>query len=150
MNNSSLIRPIAICLFRRDAKILLAKYHDTVKPETFYRPLGGGIEFGEYAAAALARELREELNAEICDVRYLFTLENIFTHNGKPGHEIVLVFDGAFVNQALYAQPVLHGRDTHAEFEAVWKAVRELQQESSLPDSLPLYPSGLLERLSKL
>jgi hypothetical protein len=28
-------------------------------------------------------------------------LENIFTFNGQPGHEIVLVYDGRFVEERL-------------------------------------------------
>jgi len=40
------IRPIAICAFLRNNRILVAEGFDPVKDETFYRPLGGGIEFG--------------------------------------------------------------------------------------------------------
>lgn len=122
--------------------MLLAQYRDEVAQQDFYRPLGGGIEFGERATETIARELREEINADVCDLRYLFALENLFTLNGKPGHEIVLVFDGAFVNHALYEQSVLHGRDGNLKFDAVWKSLRELEN-----DSRPLYPDGLTERL---
>lgn len=141
----SRIRPLAICLFRHENKILVALGSDPVKRQEFYRPLGGGIEFGEFASDTLRREMREELNAEICDLRYLFTLENIFTFNGAAGHEIVLVFDGAFVKRALYEQPVLRGHDTGESFDACWKSMRELQN-----DARPLYPDGLLERLMRL
>lgn len=72
-------------------------------------------------------------------------MENIFTYNGKLGHEIVLVFDGAFVDKSLYGRSALRGRDTYEEFNAVWKTISELQKGSP-----PLYPGGLLERLSKL
>jgi 8-oxo-dGTP pyrophosphatase MutT (NUDIX family) len=40
---------------------LVAHGHDSVKSEDFYRPLGGGIEFGELSEAALRREIKEEL-----------------------------------------------------------------------------------------
>ncbi len=139
------IRPIAICLFSRGNKILVAEYFDYVKPENFFRPIGGGIEFGEYAAQTIARETQEELGAFVREVRYLFTLENVFVHNGAPGHEIVLVYDGAFVDETLYAQAVLRGQDTNDVFEAFWKSRRELQA-----DSRPLYPSGLLERVGEM
>lgn len=42
------IRPLAICVFRHAGRILVAEGTDEVKGETFYRPLGGAIEFGEY------------------------------------------------------------------------------------------------------
>jgi 8-oxo-dGTP pyrophosphatase MutT (NUDIX family) len=45
---------------------VLVEAFDPVKGETFYRPLGGGVEFGETSAAA-AREIREEVSADVTD-----------------------------------------------------------------------------------
>jgi NADH pyrophosphatase NudC (nudix superfamily) len=59
------IRPLAICVFRREDRILVAEGFDPVKQEHFYRPLGGGIEFGENSVETISREIREEINAEI-------------------------------------------------------------------------------------
>ncbi len=144
MSSVPRIRPLAICLFSRADKILVAEYFDRVKNEKFFRPVGGGIEFGEYASDAVARETFEELGAAVRNVRYLFTLENLFEFNGERGHEIVLVHDGAFVDESLYAREVLYGRDTNDEFEAYWKSLNEIRR-----DTRPLYPYGLLERLSR-
>lgn len=137
------IRPLAICLFSRAGKILVAEYHDPAKQEKFFRPVGGGIEFGERAAETIARETLEELSAHVRDVRYLFTLENLFVYNGKRGHEIVLVHDGALVEETLYSRKWLDGQDTESTFQACWKSLDELRH-----DVRPLYPSGLLERLT--
>ena len=41
------IRPLAICVFLNNNRILVAEGYDPIKQQTFYRPLGGGIEFGE-------------------------------------------------------------------------------------------------------
>lgn len=142
MSSYTHLRPIAICLFTRGDKILVAQYEDRVKGEKFFRPIGGGIEFGEFAVNTIAREAREELNVRVANVRYLFTLENIFVFQGKPGHEIVLVCDGIFTDESLYTRAILRGQDTCAEFEAYWKTLDELRA-----DSRPLYPNGLLERL---
>lgn len=143
MTSTPRIRPLAICLFSRDRKILVAEYYDPSKQEKFFRPIGGGIEFGEYAADTIARETLEELNAQVRDVRYLFMLENLFVYNGAQGHEIVLVHDGALADEALYAREFLDGQDTESTFRAVWKSSDELRN-----DVRPLYPSGLLERLT--
>ena len=62
---------------------------DSVKKEIYYRPLGGGIEFGEYGIDAIQREFQEELGVDLNNLKYLFTMENIFTLNGNRGHEIV-------------------------------------------------------------
>ena len=139
------IRPIAICVFRHHGKILVFEGHDPRKDETFYRPLGGGIEFGERSADTIRRELREELGAEVCDLVYLGTLENIFTYDGEPGHEIVQVYDGALTESGLYEQAVILGHEADVEkpFQAMWKSLDEFGPGKSI-----LYPDGLLEMLS--
>ncbi len=143
---SARIRPLAICLFRQGDRILVAEGHDSVKGQVFYRPLGGAIKFGERAEHSLVRELREELNTEITSLRYLGTLENIFSYEGKPGHEIVLVFDGAFADRALYEQRDLAGlEDDGSTFKAVWKSLGEFG-----PGRAILYPDGLLELVTDL
>lgn len=43
------------------------------------------------------------------DLRYLGTLENVFTYGDQTGHEIVMVYDGAFVDRSLYERPVIEG-----------------------------------------
>ncbi len=139
-----MIRPLAICLFRTGDRILVAEGHDPVKGETFYRPIGGAIEFGERAAAALVREVREEIGEEIADLRYLGTLENLFTFNGRPGHEIILVFDGRFVDRHIYERAVLNGNEHDGlAFRAFWKSLSEFGPGA------PLYPDGLTELLAQ-
>jgi len=136
------IRPLAICVFQREGRILLMEGFDPVKQEPFYRPLGGRIEFGETGAETIRRELMEELQAEVGDVWYLGTLENIFTFNGQAGHEIVLVYDGCFVDERLYKNDVIEGMDDNAPFRAVWKSLDDL---GVYP---PVYPTGLLNLLT--
>ena len=139
------IRPLAICVFTQGDRILVAEGYDPVKGETFYRPLGGAIEFGERGEDTLTRELREELDAEVAELRYLGTLENIFVFNGRPGHEIVLVYDGALADRALYERAELEGREHDGStFRAMWKARDEFRAGMA-----PLYPDGLLLMLRK-
>jgi 8-oxo-dGTP pyrophosphatase MutT (NUDIX family) len=142
VNNVNQIRPLAICVFSRDGRILAAEGFDPLKQETFYRSLGGGIEFGETGEETARRELREEIGAEVAEVHYLGALENIFTFNGQPGHEIVLVYDGRFADETLYAQTEIHGQeDEELGFIATWKALDEFGPGA------PLYPDGLVEML---
>jgi 8-oxo-dGTP pyrophosphatase MutT (NUDIX family) len=136
------IRPVAICVFRRNDDILVIEAFDSVKSQTFYRPLGGGIEFGETSAAAVAREVREEVGAEISQLRYLGALENIFTYEGAPGHEIVHVHEGWFLDRALYAKTRIIGAESDGTpFRALWKPLE------SFSSVAPLYPDGLKELL---
>ncbi len=142
---SNQIRPLAICIFRNGDRILVGEGYDPVKQETFYRPLGGGIEFGERAEETIRREVREEIGAEAASVQYLFTLENIFTFNGEMGHEIVMIFDGRLADERLYEQEIIEGQEfdgfRQALLKAVWKKIDEFGTQS------PLYPDGLLECL---
>jgi len=138
------IRPIAICVFQHDGRILAAEGIDPLKGQTFYRPLGGAIEFGEYSATTIARELSEELGAAVVDLRYLGALENVFTYNGQTGHEIVMVYDGAFADRSLYDRAVINGvEDSGLSFRAVWVSLAD----SADPAAPPVYPTGLLELL---
>ena len=85
------IRPLALCIFSFRGRILVNEAHDPVKDQSYCRPLGGGIDFGEPSELAVVREIREELGAAVTNLRFLGTLENIFTYLGKPGHEIIQV-----------------------------------------------------------
>lgn len=139
------IRPLSICVFRHNDHILVAEGYDAVKEEYFYRPLGGGIEFGESSAETICRELIEEINAEVDreSLKFLGAVENIFYFNGTPGHEIVLIYDGALKDPELYEQAVITGNEVDGEeFQAVWKNIDEFGEGKSI-----LYPTGLLELL---
>ena len=138
------IRPLAICVFRRGDRILVAEGYDPIKKETFYRPLGGGIEFGEFSEQTIHRELFEEMGAEVCELKYLGTLENIFVFNGMAGHEIVQVYDGTLKDAGLYEQTAILGRevDMDESFQAIWKHLDEFGPGESI-----LYPNGLLDLL---
>jgi 8-oxo-dGTP pyrophosphatase MutT (NUDIX family) len=139
------IRPVAICVFLKNNKILVAEGYDHVTKQTFYRPLGGEIEFGETGTETICRELLEEVNAEVDpeSLKYLGAVENIFHFNGSMGHEIVLVYDGQLKQSALYEQAVIPGREINGEdFRAVWKNLDEFGEGKSI-----LYPTGLLGML---
>jgi 8-oxo-dGTP pyrophosphatase MutT (NUDIX family) len=135
------IRVITICIVQRNGSILVFEGFDSVKQQTFYRPLGGGIEFGEYGEEAIRREMREEVNAELTNLHYLGTLENLFTCNGKPGHEIVLVYRADFSDPALYGQNTLIGNDDGGAINVLWKPLADFGVD------VPLYPEGLVELL---
>ena len=137
------IRPIAICVFRHQDRILVFEGYEKTRNEIFYRPLGGGIEFGERSEDAVRRELMEEINAEIGEVRCLGMLENIYNFNDKPYHEIVIVYDGELIDSGLYEQAVMEGQEANGEsIHVLWKKLDEFESGKSI-----LYPSGLLDLL---
>ncbi|WP_040979518.1 NUDIX hydrolase [Oceanobacillus jeddahense] len=139
------IRPIAICLFKKDETILVAEGYDSVKENFFYRPIGGGIEFGEKSSDTLIREAKEELDADIANLQFLGTIENIFTFDGETGHEIVQVYDGEFIDKSIYDQSVLLVKEDDGKIHhAMWKPLSAFQN-----GKLCLVPEALYNLLTK-
>ena len=138
------IRALALCIVWRGEQILVSEGYDPDKPELFYRPLGGGIEFGERGHEAAAREMQEELGADLRDLRYLGTLESIFTYAGERGHEIIRLYAGTFTDPALYAQDEFVGHEAgYGDFKVIWRSLADFRDGQP-----PLYPDGLLEVLT--
>ena len=134
------IRPVALAVIRDGPRVLVRRYR-TPNGDHYYRPLGGAVEFGERAAPTAIRELREEIGAEIENVRYLATLESIFERAGQPGHQIVFLFDADFADRSHYTSELIIGTESSGKrIEAVWVDV-------SQPLDGPLYPEGLLDLL---
>ena len=136
-----MIRVAAICVFLHDEKILVKEFSDDGK--IFYRPLGGGVEFGEHSADTVAREIKEEIGAAITLLEFLGVIEEITEFQGKPVHEIVFVYNARFVEPGLYNKTI-HGKDGPHPIKAVWKNISFFRENSDV-----LYPKGLLELLMK-
>jgi ADP-ribose pyrophosphatase YjhB (NUDIX family) len=135
-------RVIAICLFRRDDRILVTEVPDEDRVRG-YRPLGGGVEWGERTHEAVTREIREELGVELLAPRLITVLENLFTHRGESGHEIVFVYDGTASDPALYDREPFVYLENDAPARARWMRLAEFGP------SAPLYPDGLLDVLMR-
>ena len=86
------IRPVALGVAIRNGKVLASKGYDSLKNEYFYRAIGGGIEFLEKSNETLKREFMEEIGAHITVEEFLGVEENIFTFNGKQGHELIFLY----------------------------------------------------------
>jgi len=137
------IRAVALCVFWRNNHILVAEGYDHAKDEVFYRPLGGGMEFGEYSWEAVRREIREELKEEIKDLTFIGPTENVFEFEGKLGHEILFVFQAEFERAEMYRKEEILGKEDSGEpIRAVWKPLLDFKRKRAR-----LYPEGLLDML---
>lgn len=145
-NGANKIKVKCICLFWRGDQLLVSDSYDEVKQDHFHRPIGGTVEFGEHAQATLIREMREELNAEITQVRHLWTLENLFTCDGLAGHEINFIFTAEFCDDKFYAQDRFFlTEDDGAQHPVLWVPIKEF-----LHRSRRFVPEVLLEKLREL
>ena len=136
------IRPISICVLRREDEILVFEARDETRGLTYYRPLGGGIEFGERSDDALRRELQEEIGAELDDLRLLTVLENLFELEGKASHEIVFVFEATLADPSFYDRETFIVTEETGTLPGYWRRLADFDMASA-----PLYPEGLLEYL---
>ena len=119
---NSKIRAIAICIFSCNNKILTFEHFDDVKKLPFHRPIGGGIDYQETSYDAMIREAFEELGSKVTNLILLGVLENIFTYNGQPKHEIVFVYDGEFQDKSMYSnEELIVTEDNGEQFKATWR-----------------------------
>ncbi|MHC4253234.1 MAG: NUDIX domain-containing protein, partial [Planctomycetota bacterium] len=87
------------------------------------------------------REVREEIGAEVRDMRFLGVMESLFTFDGEPGHELMMVYEADFEDGSLYEREVIEGRESQGEpITARWMPLSGFEREGAPP----LYPEGLL------
>src|SRR6266566_5641004 len=85
----------------RDGALLVSESASGPEP-SFQRPLGGHVEFGEYALDTIHREFGEEIGQALTGVRLLGVLENIFGWQGGTEHEVVFIFAAFFKQETAY------------------------------------------------
>jgi ADP-ribose pyrophosphatase YjhB (NUDIX family) len=132
--NEGKIRILSLLIIKKDNKVLVSPGYDKVKDNRFYRLIGGGVEFGETALEALQRELMEELNAELINIRFLNVIENIFTYNGERGHEISFIYEADFKDKLKYDAKKFQILDSHIDNFAVWVDINEKNVEMIKPE----------------
>ena len=138
MFKSDSIRPIALGIAKKGKKILVGIGYDKVKKQTFYRALGGGIEFGETSKDAVKREFQEEINADITVKKLLGVTENIFTYQGKNGHEIVFLYSIEIPEDTYKDEYEID--DEADEYNAVWVDIDDFKSGKKI-----IYPEGVLK-----
>jgi ADP-ribose pyrophosphatase YjhB (NUDIX family) len=133
----------AVAVLRQEGRVLVERGYDRVAGSRFYRAIGGHVDFGERAADAVAREWREEYGLEVRELRLLGVVENLFTYEGRRGHEVVFAFEGRVADPDVYARDEFDGVDPDGRrHEAVWVSMADLED-----GAVPLSPDGLLALL---
>ncbi|MCC5926731.1 MAG: NUDIX domain-containing protein [Bacteroidetes bacterium] len=72
----------------RDDAVLLVNLQSPTRPEPFWTPPGGGVEFGETMTDALTREIREETGIHTSVERLLYVSEYV----KPPWHAVECYF----------------------------------------------------------
>ncbi len=142
MHKTGEIRVLALGLIQDGERIFISEGYDLVKQQTFYRAMGGGVDFGETSRDALQREFQEEIQADLTNIRYLGCLENLFVFNGQQGHEILLVYQCDFVDPKFYQLEKIVFAEGKRKKTALWIDINRFK-----PGELKLVPEQFLEYL---
>ncbi|CEJ45148.1 NUDIX hydrolase [Umezakia ovalisporum] len=121
MSKQEQIRVLALGLIRDGHRIFVSQGYDPLKQETYYRALGGGVDFGETSQGALQREFQEEIQAELTNIHYVGCIESIFTFNGRQGHEIIQVYQCDFTDTKFYQlESLIFSEPENCQHQALW------------------------------
>ncbi len=134
------IRPIVLGVAIRNNRLLVSEGYDHVKGQTFYRCLGGGIEFLEKSEDALKREFMEEIKTNIIIKDFLGIEENIFSYEGKNAHELILYYSIDVPDEEYKEAYNVH--DDNGECPAKWIDINEFKNGNKI-----LYPIGVFKYL---
>ena len=142
MSGRRRIRPVAICVIEDAGRLFVFGGSDPLTGRDYYRPLGGEIEFGELGADCVARELREEIGAELADITYLGLIENRFSLAGVEAHQLMLVYWAKLLDLQRYQGRPVQVQEGRETFVACWMPRTEFESGAAR-----LVPEGLLELL---
>jgi 8-oxo-dGTP pyrophosphatase MutT (NUDIX family) len=125
------IRPVALGAVWRDDHLLVYEDSDPTTGETFYRFLGGGVDFGEHSREAVVREFEEELGVTFEVDRCAGTFERVFEFDGEQGHEIWRVYEGTIAESWPYERDAIDyvEPDLDEQFTARWMDADRLRSE---------------------
>jgi 8-oxo-dGTP pyrophosphatase MutT (NUDIX family) len=137
-DSRQILKAMAVVRRPRDGALLVSEHVDSRDPP-FQRPLGGHVEFGEYALDTVRREFAEEIGQELTGVRLLGVLENIFGWRGGTEHEVVFIFTAVFASPAAYEIEEQRILD-NPHRRVLWRPADAV--------SPPLYPAGLTELIA--
>ena len=135
-SKGQVVKAMVVIRRPRDGALLVSEEANP-SGELFHRPLGGHVEFGEYALDTVHREFREEIGQALTGVRLTDVLENIFQWDGATQHEIVFIFIAAFADEAAYEIPEQVIADDCGRARVIWRIPGAARP--------PLYPVGVAD-----
>ena len=140
------IRTVALAVIKRNEdQILVHEFRFPGHPVTFYRPIGGTVEFGENSKSTLIRELKEELNQDVEDPSLIAVIENIFGTEDDMGHEIDFIYEATFKDHSQYLLEEVPAIEGEERFVARWVPI---QFFIDADEDVQLVPDGLLGLLT--
>ena len=119
-------RVIVTCLIKRKDEYLFIKQNkpNGAYPNCYHLP-GGGVNFGEDLDQAIHREIKEETNIEVKNLKHFnFDYDNLDNYKGEPHQLIFLQYTAEYASSN--PKP---GDDAK---EIIWIKKSELAQQANL------------------
>ncbi|MBI1685512.1 NUDIX hydrolase [Caulobacter hibisci] len=133
------VRVVAIGLLRDEGRLLVAEVCNDDGSVKGWRPLGGGVEFGETSEQTLRREFLEETGFAIEVAGPPKVLENLYEHEGHIGHEIMFVYEITTADPRAAERERFVINENSQDVWVEWVAVERFTAgERLLPDGLTL------------
>lgn len=134
------LRLKALAVIRRNDEILAIKFTGERDGVSYYRIIGGTIEFQEKSEDAMRREVREELGSELENLKLLKVYENFFDKKypnkpDEPFHQIEFIYTGDLVNKDLYNRELIEVAEPGITFIAEWIPISKIKN-----GELVMYP----------
>lgn len=144
-NQTTSIRPMVLTIIQRNNEILVSKGQNLINGEPHYRPLGGRIEFGEKSHETVAREMMEEISAEVENIEFLEVIEALFhSQDGTPRHHIIFLYRADFVDKLNYNIADFEIKEDYFTERVVaeWKPIEPFKNGKAI-----LHPKAILKYL---
>ncbi len=129
------VKAAAILLINNNGEILISKRRkDQIYPDYWEFP-GGKLEENETAESAARREAREEVGAQIINLRLFETLCEIRKPENAPAYKVTVD-----IFAAIDWEGEIMGKEGQ---EVGWIKVEDLEKYTLLPANIPLIPKIL-------
>jgi len=122
------IRTKAIVSLVNAKQVLLMDIFDPGRGVKLYRPIGGGVEFGELLEDAARREVYEELGLKLKNLEFMSATENLFEFNHIPAHEIVFHYITRIDLKARESIPKEGAESDGSQFQINWHSRASLDE----------------------
>lgn len=135
----------ALCIVKQGTKLLVSRDYDSVKKHYYFRPLGGSVDYLELSEDTVRREFMEELGVTLTNIKYLGTIENIFTMNGTDYHEIDFIYEGDIKEKEIYGKSEIEFIEGGKKSLAMWVEYNEF-----INRNLVLVPEEIFGYIEKI
>ena len=137
-----IIQCVAHGLIIKNSQVLVYRVVDKTSKKSFYRSIGGHVEFGETSSQTLKREFVEEINHEITIIKKLGIYENIFSYKGKKAHEYITLSEVEFKDKSVYKMNKIVGNEGPSrQFIASWVPISKFlnKEEIIFPEQILIH-----------